>query len=245
MGLLTAITIIIILLLKPLPQDMSYHYFADQRTILGIPHFMDVFSNLLFVLVGVYGLLLLGKTTVQWQVKLMYAILFSGIILTGIGSAYYHYAPDNNTLVYDRIPMTIVFMAFLAATVAELINRKVGMLLLFPLLVAGVASVLWWHYTEEAGAGDLRFYGFIQFYPMVMIPVIIWLFRLPAYSRVWRILLWIVTWYVIAKVAEHFDKEIYSVTGFISGHSIKHIAAAVATWFIVKMFSYKYIEKPV
>lgn len=31
-----------LLLLPPIPQDQSYHHFADQRTLLGVPNFWNV-----------------------------------------------------------------------------------------------------------------------------------------------------------------------------------------------------------
>jgi hypothetical protein len=238
--LLTLVAIAGVAMLKPIPQNLSYHLFADQTAILGIPNFLNVVSNFPFLIFGLYGLSLLKKTNARKSIKVMYAILFSGILLTGLGSAYYHYSPNNNSLVYDRIPMTIVFMAFLSVTVAELVDIKLGAFLLLPLLLLGITSVLWWHHSELAGEGDLRFYAFIQFYPMILIPLIILLFPSPGRNRVLRLLGWVFIWYIIAKIAEYFDKEIYSITGFISGHSLKHIAAAIATWYIVKMFAYKY-----
>ena len=241
-SLLTLVAIVVVIMLKPIPQNSSYHLFADQITIFGIPNFLNVFSNFLFLIFGIYGLSLLKKTNAQRSIKVIYAVLFSGILLTGLGSAYYHYSPNNDSLVYDRIPMTIVFMAFLSVTVAELIDIKIGTLLLLPLVLLGITSVLWWHYSELSGAGDLRFYGFIQYYPILLIPIIILLFPSTAGNQGLRSLIWVVIWYIIAKICEHFDKEIYSAIGFISGHSLKHIAAAIATWCIVRIYARKYIS---
>jgi hypothetical protein len=208
---------------------------------MGVNNFLNVFSNLPFIIVGAIGLSYLSRSGVNRSIKIIYFILFSGIILTGLGSAYYHFNPNNDSLVYDRIPMTIVFMAFLSAVVAECINGRFGRLLLFPLVAIGISSVLWWNYTELQGNGDLRFYGFVQFYPMLIIPVILLMFPSPLNVKAWRSLLLVVGWYVIAKVLEKFDVEIYSLTGFLSGHSLKHLAAAVATWYMVVMFAKKYI----
>src|SRR5262245_15202615 len=41
--------------LSPIPQDLSYHTFADDRTMLGVPNFLNVASNLPFIVVGVLG----------------------------------------------------------------------------------------------------------------------------------------------------------------------------------------------
>ncbi|MES1225448.1 MAG: alkaline phytoceramidase, partial [Bacteroidota bacterium] len=241
LALFTLAAIAIAAMIKPMPQSNSYHNFADRRTIAGIPNFFSVVSNLPFLFVGLYGLTMLRKSTALRSINSMYAILFTGIFLTGLGSAYYHYAPDNNSLVYDRIPMTIVFMAFLSAAIAAWIDVKAGTRLIAPLLLTGVASVLWWHYTELQHAGDLRFYGFIQFYPMLIIPLIFWLFASAVNNKGLLLLVWVIVWYVAAKLFETFDAPLYKATGFISGHSLKHIAAAIATWCIVRFFDRKYI----
>lgn len=173
----------------------------------------------------------------------IYGVLFAGILLTGLGSAYYHYNPNNDSLIYDRIPMTIVFMSLLSATIAELIDTRLGTRLLSLLVAIGVSSVLWWHYTESLGRGDLRLYGLVQYYPMLFIPLILLLFRSPTSNKGISCLIWAVVWYVIAKLLEKFDREIYSTLRFISGHSLKHLAAAVSTWYLVRLFEQKHIRK--
>jgi hypothetical protein len=162
-------------------------------------------------------------------------------LLTGMGSAWYHVAPDNNTLVFDRIPMTIVFMSLLSATLSEFVNLKLGGMLLGPLVLIGVVSVLWWHYTESGGTGDLRLYVLVQYYPMLLIPLILCLFPSAGSRRGTLYLLWVVVWYLIAKVCDVFDRFIYAFTGFASGHSLKHLAAAVATLYLVKLFQFKHL----
>jgi hypothetical protein len=243
LGCLTFVAIVITFLMKPIPQDLSYHNFSDGRTFIGIPDFANVISNFPFVIVGTIGLLSLRKATAPKGVLIMYAILFSGIVLTGFGSAYYHLHPDNTSLVYDRIPMTIVFMALLSATIAELIDLALGLWLLAPLLLLGIISVIWWSYSESIGRGDLRLYGFVQFYPMLFIPLILVFFPASARNRGTLQLIWVVAWYIVAKLFEKNDSWIYSFTGFISGHSLKHIAAAGATWYLVKMFQENHSKK--
>ena len=49
------------LALPPIPQSQEYHRFADQRTFLGIPNFLNVASNAAFLLVGATGLLFLCR----------------------------------------------------------------------------------------------------------------------------------------------------------------------------------------
>lgn len=223
------------LFLDRIPQDPSYHSFADQRHIGGIPNCINVVSNVFFLLVGMYGIIFLRKARMQRSVALMYGMLFTGIVLTGIGSAYYHLSPNDHRLVWDRLPMTIIFMSFLAATIAERISMHAAQALLFPLVLAGIASICWWHYTEQQGNGDLRFYALVQFLPVLFIPLILLLFPSRTADPGTLPLFLAVAMYVIAKLFEHLDKELWSLTGFISGHSLKHIAASAATWCIVRM----------
>ena len=240
LGGLTALAITAVFLHAPVRQAPSYHDFADKRTFWGIPNCWNVLSNLPFLFVGVAGLLSLTKSRTPEGIAGIYGLLFSGIILTGFGSAYYHLSPNNDRLVYDRIPMTIVFMSLLSATIAEMINDKAGRRLLMPLVLLGVFSVLWWHYGELHGKGDLRLYGLVQFYPMLIIPLILLLFRSPGSNQGIRELGWVVVWYAVAKVLEHFDKELFSVGEVVSGHALKHLAAGMATWWLAKMFGRKY-----
>lgn len=188
---------------------------------------------------GCVGLAFVRKAKVAAPAAWMYGVLFMGVLLTGFGSAYYHWHPDNNRLVWDRIPMTIVFMSLLSATVAELVDRRLGMGLLFPLVALGAGSVLYWHWSELQGRGDLRLYGRVQFYPVLFIPLLLWLFYDPVYRPAILSLVWVVIWYVVAKGAEALDRPIYEAIG-VSGHTLKHLAAAVSTAYLVQMFWRKY-----
>ncbi|PYX89588.1 MAG: alkaline phytoceramidase [Acidobacteria bacterium] len=223
-------------LVKPIPQPLSYHYFADQRQLCGIPNAGNTVSNLPFLFVGVWGIIVILRGRARFidaRERWFYLIFFAGVALTCIGSAYYHLAPNNDRLVWDRLPITLSFMSLLAAMVAERVNLKAGLAVLAPLLLLGIASVWYWHLTEQWGRGDLRMYGFVQFFPALGIPLMMWLF--PArYTRSFD-LLPAVGFYVLAKVLEAADKRIYALGEAISGHTLKHLAAAMATVWILRM----------
>lgn len=235
------ITLVAVFLAPPIAQPLSFHHFADSRPLWGIPNFGNVMSNVPFVVIGAYGILMVARARVSWGIRSIYLLLFIGVVLTGLGSAHYHWHPDNDTLVWDRIPMTIVFMSFLSATVAELVSRPVGVRLLLPLVALGVGSVLWWHYTETIGHGDLRLYFWVQFYPMLAIVLLLWWYYTPAVKVILPILVWIVVWYIVAKVFEQLDYQIYGILR-VSGHSLKHLAAAVSTLYFVLLFQVKYVK---
>src|SRR5215471_18325463 len=128
--------------LPPIPQDLNYHAFADDRTMLGVPNFLNVASNLPFFVVGVLGLWLLlrhdavvpDRPVLEAVERWPFLVFFAGVLLTGIGSSYYHLAPGNDRLVWDRLPITIAFMGFFAAMIGERIDVRAGAWLLGPLL---------------------------------------------------------------------------------------------------------------
>lgn len=235
------LTLVTTLFVAPIPQDPGYHAFFDARHFLGIPNFGDVVSNAGFLAVGMLGLLaVLGKQGKEIFADrldaLPYLIFFFGVGLVSLGSSYYHLAPDSNRLFWDRLPMTIAFMALFSAIVADRINKAAGVQWLLPILVVlGIASLFYWDWTEAQGRGDLRFYGLVQFYPMIALPVICWLFPKAHYTG-GGYLVWVIFWYAVAKVLEHFDATVLSLLGgTVSGHSLKHIAAAFATYAVLRM----------
>ena len=220
--ILLAASLIGLLFLLPIAQDQSYHEFADQRTLFGVPNFWNVVSNIPFVAVGVAGL---------WHLRRNAAIsvLFLGILLTGFGSAYYHLDPNDGTLFWDRLPMTISFMAILANAIEEEVDLKVGAALLWPLIAIGLLSLLLWRWT-----GDLRLYGWVQFFPGVALILLLVLFP-PAYSDTSS---WLIAaaLYALAKLFEFYDHAIFSVGSILSGHTLKHVAAAAACLIVLRHF---------
>lgn len=220
-----------ILALGPIPQDPAYHAFADQRALYGIPNFWNVMSNILLLFSGIAGLICVLSGNCAGGLpglKLHYAIFFVGASLIGAGSSWYHLGPDNNTLVWDRLPMTLSFMSLCAAIVGENLSVRAGRVVLWPLLAAGVASVLYWHVTEQAGSGDLRLYALVQFLPLVLLPLLMLLYQSPFTSG--QPLAWMLIAYALAKVAEHYDREIFQALEVVSGHALKHVFAALAIY---------------
>ena len=221
----------------PIPQDPDYHRFADTRSIFSIPNFWDVLSNLPFLFVGGLGLykLLLSKTlSITEEIKIAYVIFFAGVALVSLGSAYYHLWPDNQTLVWDRLPMTIAFMALFAIVVSEFVSVSLGRAILWPAILLGLLSVAYWHVTEVNGQGDLRLYAFVQFFPMLAMPIIFVCFK-SSYDGVSGYV-WLLLAYLIAKLMEHFDAIIFNLLGVISGHSLKHIAAAIGIYILIMAY---------
>ena len=232
--------VIFILRTGPLPQPLSYHDFADNRVFMGIPHAGDVLTNLAFIAVGVCGLWfliqqkLIMQSFTDGRERTPYQWLFVGVFLTGLGSGWYHLEPNNYSLVWDRLPMTIGFMSIFAIMIMERIKLSLGIALLMPLVAIGIASVLIWIWTEHMGQGDMRGYLVVQFYPLLTIAFML-IFLPTRYTHgndFWGLFLL----YAAAKIVEVLDHEIYNLTqGLISGHNLKHLFAAAAAAWILRM----------
>ena len=224
--------------LPPVPQPASYHQFADQRQWLGVPHFGNVVSNLVFAIVGLWGLWFLSKpyklknTFIDRRERWPYAAGSFGLLFTAFGSAYYHLDPSNARLVWDRLPMTIVFGSLIAVVIMERISVEAGLKLLPFLVAIAAGSVLQWYRDELHGHGDLRFYAAVQLYS-ALVPLIALLLK-PRYSRSADFAI-VFGFYLLAKIFETADRFIFAHGHIVSGHSLKHLAAAMAGYWILRM----------
>jgi len=220
-----------------LPQPLSYHLFADCRTIWSIPNFFNVLSNLPFLVGGAMGLALIwkgGGAFLDPREQLPYLVFFVGALLTSAGSAYYHLAPDNARLVWDRLPMTLGFAGLVAAAVVERADLRLGLRCLWPLLALGAGTVIYWYATERMGAGNVIPYAAYQGWSILVIVLLIVAFPAQRYSH-GGLLIWAAGWYGLAKIFESNDLGIYRLFGgILSGHTIKHLLAACAVFAIVR-----------
>jgi len=235
-------------LLSPsVPQPGQYHVFADTRIWLNIPNTFNVLSNLPFVFVGLLGLKLFFSPVARRHEiisrnLIAYRVLWLGVLLVGFGSSYYHWAPGNTSLMWDRLPIAMSLMAICAILVGEHLSNLWGRVLLFPLVFLGLFSVFDWWLSEQAGMGDLKLYLLVQFLPMLAIPVILLCFaaQIKSTRHYWRLLLL----YGLAKLAEQFDQMILDVTSVLSGHTLKHLLAALGLYLLLtgyrKQFTYAF-----
>ena len=229
-----------VFLLPPIPQDPAYHNFADQRRLAGIANALDVLSNVPFALVGGMGLLLVRssrKGLADPRERWPYAVFFLGVLLTSPGSAYYHLAPDSGRLVWDRLPMALAFSALLAAVLTERVSARTGPWLLATLALLGMGSVAYWHWTELLGRGDLRPYILVQFYSLLALALILFLFP-PRYNRGADFAVALAL-YGLAKIFELLDAPVYNLGGLTSGHTLKHLIAAAAVYVLLRMLQHR------
>ena len=203
-------------------QQASYHLFADIRSWCGIPNAADVLSNLGFVAVGLLGFFGVQRRArgLAPTVRISLNVFFLGLVLTGFGSAYYHWNPNNQTLVADRLPMTVAFAGVFGAIVAERVSARSGMAVLLVMLVVGPASVFYWQ-----SSADLSLYAVVQFGGMAGLLLLLSLTRAGRDPFPWWTLL---AWYALSKLLETADLLIWNASReLFAGHALKHLAAAL------------------
>lgn len=209
----------------PIHQLVDYHHFADQRGWLGIPHTANVLSNLGFAIVGLWGLLQRHPGGLPRRPEHAgYRLFFAALLLTALGSGWYHLAPDNARLVWDRLPIALACAGLLAAIGRE--HLGAGRWITPVLALLGVTSVGWWRYTDLLGADDLRPYLLLQLMPLLLIPIVQWQAGAPWAQR--RAFLLAMVCYVMAKACELADHTILDNVLLVSGHTLKHLLATVA-----------------
>jgi len=220
----------------PIAQLDLYHYFADHRDWLGIPNAADVLSNLGFAVVGLYGLALVLHTrpgSALDAARPGYGLFFFALVLTAFGSSWYHLLPDNARLVWDRLPIALACAGILSAVWSETLGDGRWVTVLWALV--GVLGVGWWWYTDTHQAvGDLRPYLFVQFMPLLLIPLLQWQHESPRADRL--AFAAAIGCYVLAKAAELSDREIFTFWGLLSGHTLKHLLSVLAG--LVLMLNY-------
>lgn len=226
--LIVLVAVLAMLLHGPIAQPPGYHHFADQRDWLGIHNAADVLSNLGFALVGLYGMHLAWRERANLalaQGRSGYALFFAALFLTALGSGWYHLAPDNARLMWDRLPIALACAGILAGVWRE----TLGCYRDITAALAGFAvfSVAWWRYTDLHGIGDLRPYLLLQLLPLVLIPLLQWQQRSPAVER--QAFAIAISLYVLAKACELADHATFEMLSILSGHTLKHLFATLAS----------------
>ncbi|HET9836663.1 MAG TPA: hypothetical protein VFR84_00415 [Candidatus Angelobacter sp.] len=214
--------VITALLIQPVAQPQAYHHFADQRGFFGVSHAFDVLSNVAFLVPGMLGLwfVLRAGQTLDAGTRWALAILFLGLVLTAFGSAYYHVAPDDQRLVFDRMPITIV----LAGCISTLVTDRFGGAIAWS--AAALVAVGLWTVHHWTATGDLRWYGLYQGLAFVFAAMLLLLF--PSRNHATPAIAIALLGNIAAKILELLDRPIYSLGGIVSGHTLKHLAAGLA-----------------
>ncbi len=214
--------------LPPLAQHVDYHEFADQRAWGSLPYAMDVLSNLPFALWGLWGWLsVMRNKGLQGAQRHMAQLFFGGLMITALCSTWYHLSPANGSLAVDRYGMTIAFAGVMGLAVGSRVSERAG--LLSGLASLGLGAVSVWVWLEH---GNLAPWAVYQFAGMALLLTLLLLPRIPGQLGIaW---LWVVGIYAVAKLLELADHQLFEFTGWVSGHTLKHIVASLAAWPVVK-----------
>lgn len=225
---LTLSAALALILVDPISQDETYHHFADRRSVAGLANVANVISNLPLLLVGLVGISrCMGQRSpgLRSGSEKAQLVFFAGIVLSALGSAFYHLEPDNGRLFWDRLALTLVFTAFFDLVLGEFVDGDLAGGLLPILVLFGLLTVIFWQLT-----GDLRPYALVQFLPCLLVSVILVLHDSPHRRRADIVLVLLV--YGLAKLLEISDRQVFDLLQ-VSGHSLKHLAAAAAAWLLL------------
>lgn len=219
--------------IPPFPQPADFHAYADARAVFGIPNFADVISNLAILVPAVAGLGLVMAAPgsfANWIERSFALLFFMALVATGLGSTWYHLAPDDARLIGDRLPIALAFTTLIAWLLAERTWLRPGAAaMLLPWIALGPASVLWWYFE----GGDLRFYLLLYVFAFVVPP---FLMALPSpYSR--RRAWWLAyVCFVFGMACDRLDHQVFGwLAGTVSGHTLKHVFMGLAIAQIVSM----------
>ena len=218
------ILILLAIFLPSIEQNQNYHNFADQRTLFGVRNAFDTLSNLAFIIVGILGLVNFYNNRyikISNSFSVLLNLFFIAIILTGLGSSYYHLSPNDFTLVFDRLAMSLVFAVVLAMLTNIRISERSGFHTLAELIILAPLTVLIWNYN-----GNLTPYAVLQFGGIILVVLTLILTKASKPSPCFTSLIIL---YGVAKLAEFYDEKIFILSqNLISGHTLKHLIAALA-----------------
>lgn len=214
-------------------QYEHYHAFADQRTMLGIPCALDVLSNVPFALMGLIGLVVLRRSVLGYEAsvfKNMSSLFFYGLIITSVCSSAYHLHAENHSLWLDRMGMSVAFAGILGMAVCNRVSERAAQVTAYTVLIAAPMCLWNWQAT-----GNLLPWSVLQGGGMLIVLTLACLAPVDGQKRM--PLVAVIVWYVVAKLLELGDAQVYAWSGeLVSGHSLKHVAAAMAAWPVIAMF---------
>jgi hypothetical protein len=234
---LTGLIILILLaiFLPSIEQNQNYHNFADQRVLFGVNNAFDTLSNLAFIMVGILGLVNFYNNQyikISNSFSVILNLFFIAIILTGLGSSFYHLSPNDFTLVFDRLAMSLVFASILAMLAYLKISPRFGLHTLAELLILAPLTVLIWKFN-----GNLTPYVVLQFGGIILVILTLLLTKTRMQGPCFTSLIIL---YGAAKLVEFYDEKIFNLSqNLISGHTLKHLIAALAVIIFVSPLKVK------
>lgn len=207
------------------------HPFVDARTWWHMPNTMDVLSNLPLLIAGLWGLMVLSRSrlsALHGHTRQALSVFFWGLALTGVGSSVYHWAPEAQSLVLDRLGMAVTFAGALGLAMAERVGVQAARNTMLVVLLTGSLSA-----AMPLTHGNVLPWVVVQFGGMAFMA---WAaLRRPLPTALGVSLGALIAWYALAKALEMGDAAVFNATAdLISGHSLKHLVAALAAWPVIR-----------
>jgi hypothetical protein len=205
----------------PLIQPADYHHFADTRLICGVRNGADVLSNLAILAAGLVNLSWCWRHRASDAVQMPGMMTASlGFVMAAAGSAVYHFRPTDATLVWDRLPMTIIFAGVLAMLYTSVTGRRFLWSQMASLVAAAMLTALVW-----ALFGELWPYALLQYGGLAAVVGFTYSRKVANASGWWAL----ICCYGVAKLFETIDASVWIATDHVlAGHALKHIACGAA-----------------
>ncbi len=225
--------------LFPLALEFDPTWFPCDGPVFGIPHGFNVLTNVPFLFVGVWGLLLLRRAGPLSDPSRRDALgLWISTVLLCFGSGLYHLYLTTFTLALDRICIAGItgFFAALSLTRTRGWTYDVRRTLLLVLGAQGTV-VVW-----LLGGTSIP-YGVVQ--AVGGVAVLLLFLQARRRGRVERADVVAVGaflgLYGVAKLFEVLDAPICELTGVFGGHPIKHLIAAAGLMALGSLTSRDYL----
>lgn len=233
LALIVGLVLISVSKLLVLGDEAHFMNFADKRAMLGVDNAIDVLTNIGFLVVALLGLRAVAQSPAaddgDKARRLTGFITFAAVLATAFGSTWFHLNPTHETLLWDRLPMAIGFSSLVCLLIVDRISARAGLWMLGGLTTFALWSIYQWQYLNFATP-----YTALQVGSILAVLLMAWLH---SKGRIANRYIWLTALgYVIAKVFEALDRPLFELTGFISGHSLKHIMAALALYALVAGF---------
>ncbi|MES2965492.1 MAG: hypothetical protein V4760_16545 [Bdellovibrionota bacterium] len=234
-ALMVALVLLSITPLLVLGEEATFMHFADHRMMFGLKNAADVLSNFGFLIAGALGLRAVGARhgTKRDDRTLHYLgfVVFGSVLATAFGSPYFHLNPNHESLLWDRLPMAIGFAGLVSLLIADRISARAGRWSFAALAGFALWSISMWQVFEFSTP-----YSALQAGSLVAVVLIAWLHPK---GRLENRFIWLASaGYLVAKLFEVSDAPLYELTGFVSGHSLKHVMAALAIYALAAAFEH-------
>ena len=219
----------------PVPAGALTHQHADNRSWLGIPNAANVLVNVPIFWCAAWGWCATRTSPWTRSLRLPWQGFHLWVMLASLLAAMYHAAPSDAGYIASHVCSAGAALMLSFGLMAERLDRRWGamtscVLAALVVVAIGVAS----DYEQRLGGGiDVRPFLLLQAVPLLL--VVAGTLRLPPdrpRRSAWVVLLAL---YAGARLLEWADAPVFTITGWISGHTLMH----ACTGLIVAWMAYR------